>query len=72
MMEGLELIHLHVDTLLARFQLLAMPDMDPGVAESIMVVIFAAPRVDIKELIGVRDQLALKHGKDFIKACQVI
>lgn len=77
MMDGLELVQLHVgisqlnkDTILARFGLLSLPEMDPGVAESVMTIIFAAPRIDIKEINMIRDQLTLKYGKEFSKACQ--
>ena len=69
MMEGLELLQLHVDTLLARFNLLALPDLDPGVQESVVAVIYSAQRVDIKELSAVRDVLGAKHGKEFVRQC---
>lgn len=44
--------------------------MDPGVEESVMVIIFAAPRVEVKELLNVRDQLTLKYGKEFVRQVQ--
>jgi vacuolar protein sorting-associated protein IST1 len=44
--------------------------MDPGVEESVNIIIFAAPRVEIKELADVRDQFSVKFGKDYCKQIQ--
>lgn len=68
-MEGLELLSLHVDTLLARFGILTQPDLDMGVRDSVIAILYGAPRVDIKELTGVREQLVMKYGKDFALGC---
>lgn len=43
--------------------------MDPGVAESVAAILFAAPRLNIKELLVIRDQLTFKYGKQFTGEC---
>ncbi|OAJ43489.1 hypothetical protein BDEG_26847 [Batrachochytrium dendrobatidis JEL423] len=64
--EALELIELYTETLLARFGIVeSMKTCDPGIAEAVNTIIYAAPRIDIKELHFVRDQLVSKYGKDF-------
>ncbi|KAH6580015.1 hypothetical protein BASA61_004481 [Batrachochytrium salamandrivorans] len=64
--EALELIELYTETLLARFSIVeSMKSCDPAISEAVNTIIYAAPRVDIKELHFVRDQLISKYGKDF-------
>ena len=68
LIEALELLELYADTLLARFGLVtAMKDMDVGISEPIHALVYAAPRVDIVELVVVRDQLIKKYGKDLVE-----
>ncbi|KAI8915697.1 regulator of Vps4 activity in the MVB pathway-domain-containing protein, partial [Gorgonomyces haynaldii] len=69
LIEGMELVSLHVDTLLARFALLEQQGVDPGISESLIVVLYAAPRIDIKELMNFREQMVYKLGKDFVLGC---
>ena len=68
--EALELLELYTETLLARFGLLeTMKQCDAGIAEAVHTIIYAAPRVDIKELHQVRDQLLFKFGREFGMIC---
>ncbi|KAI8902031.1 regulator of Vps4 activity in the MVB pathway-domain-containing protein, partial [Globomyces pollinis-pini] len=70
LVEGLELLHLYCDTLLARYGLVAnMTDLDPGITEAVYVIIYAAPRVDIQELTIIREQLVMKYGKELLENC---
>ncbi len=55
-----------VDTLLARFGVLSLPVLDDSVSEAVYVIVYAAPRVDIKEISFIRDQLVLKFGKGLL------
>ncbi|KAI8924009.1 regulator of Vps4 activity in the MVB pathway-domain-containing protein [Entophlyctis helioformis] len=69
MIEALELLELHAETLLARFGLVETAKYcDAAIAESVNTIIYSAPRVDNKELSFVRDQLIAKYGKDFAVA----
>ena len=64
--EALELLELYTETLLARFSLLdSFKHCDPAISESVNTLIYAAPRVDVQELLQVRDQLLSKFGKEF-------
>jgi hypothetical protein len=40
--------------------------MDPGIQESVHVIVYAAPRVDIQELTIIREQMILKYGKELV------
>jgi hypothetical protein len=40
--------------------------MDAGISESVHCLVYAAPRVDIPELIIIKDQLLSKYGKDLL------
>jgi vacuolar protein sorting-associated protein IST1 len=52
--EALELLELYTETLLARFGLLeSMRYCEPGIAEAVNTIIYAAPRVDLPELLQV-------------------
>ncbi|KAI8612909.1 regulator of Vps4 activity in the MVB pathway-domain-containing protein [Chytriomyces sp. MP71] len=64
--EAMEILELYCEMLLARFGLLEMMrTCDAGIEEAVNTIIFAAARVDVKELSLIRDQLVLKFGKDF-------
>ncbi|OZJ02485.1 hypothetical protein BZG36_04361 [Bifiguratus adelaidae] len=70
MSEAMEILELYCDLLLARFGLLEqLKNCDPGIAEAVNTIIYAAPRAEqVKELTAVRDQLVSKYGKDFTLA----
>ncbi|KAG7099856.1 hypothetical protein E1B28_001662 [Marasmius oreades] len=65
--ELLELLELYCELLLARFGVLDQNarEPDPGVAEGVCSIIFAAPRTELKELHILRDILMHKYGRDF-------
>ncbi|CAO3612711.1 unnamed protein product [Cunninghamella echinulata] len=69
-MEAMEILELYCDLLLARFGLLEQyKDCDPGIAEAVNSIIWAAARAgEVKELSSVRDQLGAKFGKEFLLA----
>ncbi|KAL4252483.1 IST1 family protein [Abortiporus biennis] len=68
--ELLELLELYCEILIARFGLLDISsrEPDPGVAESVCSIIYAAPRTELKELHILRDILMHKFGRDFSAA----
>ncbi|KAI9308254.1 regulator of Vps4 activity in the MVB pathway-domain-containing protein [Cunninghamella echinulata] len=70
LMEAMEILELYCDLLLARFGLLEQyKDCDPGIAEAVNSIIWAAARAgEVKELSSVRDQLGAKFGKEFLLA----
>ncbi|KAL0576873.1 Vacuolar protein sorting-associated protein ist1 [Marasmius crinis-equi] len=65
--ELLELLELYCELLLARFGVLDQNarEPDPGVAEGVCSIIFAAPRTELKELHVLRDILMHKYGREF-------
>ncbi|KAJ3346144.1 hypothetical protein HDU83_003349 [Entophlyctis luteolus] len=64
--EAMEIIELYCEMLLARFGLLEqMTTCDKSIEEAVNTIIYAARRMDVKELGQVRDQLAMKFGRDF-------
>ncbi|KAI0081158.1 DUF292-domain-containing protein [Panus rudis PR-1116 ss-1] len=65
--ELLELLELYCELLIARFGLLDQntKDPDPGVAEGVCAIIYAAPRTELKELHVLRDILMHKYGREF-------
>ncbi|KAI9192909.1 regulator of Vps4 activity in the MVB pathway-domain-containing protein [Polychytrium aggregatum] len=67
--EAMEILELYCDLVLARFGLVEqMRHCDPGIAEAVNTIIYAAPRMEVKELSQVRDQFMLKYGRDFASA----
>ncbi|KAI9097283.1 hypothetical protein DFS34DRAFT_593953 [Phlyctochytrium arcticum] len=67
--EALEILELYAEMLLARFGLLeSMKHCDQAISEAVNTVIYAAPRMEVKELSMVRDQLIMKFGKEFATA----
>jgi vacuolar protein sorting-associated protein IST1 len=58
-------LELYCELLLARIGLLEAKDCDPGLEEAVKSIIYAAPRVDVKELQQVRFLLVEKYGKEF-------
>ena len=64
--EALEMLGLYVDTLLARYGLISHKKLDPGISESVYALVYAAPRVNIKELEDIKSQLQHKYGRELI------
>ncbi|KAI9847351.1 MAG: hypothetical protein M1838_000935 [Thelocarpon superellum] len=60
-----EILELYCELLLARIGLLEAKDCDPGLEEAVKSLIYAGPRIDIKELQQTRQLLIDKYGKDF-------
>ncbi|KAJ3076028.1 hypothetical protein HDU98_005977 [Podochytrium sp. JEL0797] len=64
--EAMEIVELYCETLLARFGLLEQMTLcDKSIEEAVNTIIYAASRVDVKELLVIREQLAVKFGRDF-------
>ncbi|PAV64442.1 hypothetical protein WR25_07029 [Diploscapter pachys] len=73
LVEALEILEMYCDLLLARFGLIEQTKtLDDGIAEAVISVLWAAPRVaqDIAEFKVVSDQLTLKYGKPFAEAAR--
>ncbi|KAI9004111.1 regulator of Vps4 activity in the MVB pathway-domain-containing protein [Gaertneriomyces semiglobifer] len=67
--EALEVLDILCELLLARWGLLeSLKHCDQAVAEAVNTIIYAAPRVEVKELQVVRDQLIRKFGSEFATA----
>lgn len=63
--ELLEYLELYCELLSARVGLLDSKVCDPGLVEAVLVVIYAAPHTDIKELGTIRELLVHKFGPEF-------
>ncbi|KAL8948960.1 MAG: hypothetical protein Q9222_004897 [Ikaeria aurantiellina] len=63
--ELMEILELYCELLLARIGLLEPKECDPGLEEPIKSIIYAAPRIDVKELQQARQLLVEKYGKEF-------
>ncbi|XP_048829007.1 IST1 homolog [Brienomyrus brachyistius] len=73
LVEGMEILELHCDLLLARFGLIqSMKELDPGLQEAVSTLIWAAPRLqsEVTELKTVSDQLCAKYSKEYGKLCR--
>ncbi|VDM50258.1 unnamed protein product, partial [Toxocara canis] len=73
LVEAYELLEMYCDLLLARFGLIQqMKQLDDGIAEAVISILWAAPRVatDISEFKIISDQLTLKYGKPFAEAAR--
>ncbi|KAM8946906.1 IST1 homolog isoform 2-T2 [Pelodytes ibericus] len=73
LVEAMEILELYCDLLLARFGLIqSMKDLDPGLAEAVSTLIWAAPRLqtEVSELKTVADQLCAKYSKEYGKLCR--
>ncbi|MEE6500333.1 hypothetical protein FKM82_003746 [Ascaphus truei] len=69
----MEILELYCDLLLARFGLIhSMKEMDPGLAEAISTLIWAAPRLqtEVSELKTVASQLCNKYSKEYGNLCR--
>lgn len=63
-----EILELYCELLLARIGMMDAKDCDPGLEEAVKSIMYAAPRIEVKELQAVRQILAEKYGKDFTLA----
>ncbi|TKR86477.1 hypothetical protein L596_011065 [Steinernema carpocapsae] len=73
LVEAYELLEMFCDLLLARFGLIQqMKNLDDGIAEAVISILWAAPRVvtDIAEFKIISDQLTVKYGKPFAEAAR--
>ncbi|XP_053304991.1 IST1 homolog [Spea bombifrons] len=72
LVEAMEIIELYCDLLLARFGLIqSMKEMDPGLAEAISTLIWAAPRLaEVPELKTVASQFCHKYSKEYGVLCR--
>lgn len=73
MVEGLEIVEMYCDLLLARMGVLQTSKiLEDGLEEPIASIIWATPRIqgDVQELVVVTEQLALKYGKEFVMNCK--
>ncbi|XP_073461981.1 IST1 homolog [Aquarana catesbeiana] len=73
MVEAMEILELYCDLLLARFGLIqSMKELDPGLAEAVSTLIWAAPRLqtEVSELKTVASQLCNKYSKEYGNLCR--
>lgn len=71
--EAFEILEMYCDLLLARFGLITeMKTLDDGIAEAVITIMWAAPRLatDIAEFKTISDQLTIKYGKPFAEAAR--
>jgi vacuolar protein sorting-associated protein IST1 len=60
-----EILELYCELLLARVGMMEAATCDPGLEEAVKSIMYAAPRIEIKEIHTVNSLLASKYGKDF-------
>ncbi|CAI4231556.1 unnamed protein product [Auanema sp. JU1783] len=73
LVEAYEILEMFCDLLLGRFGLIEqMKVLDDGIAEAVISILWAAPRVacDIPEFKIISDQLTTKYGKPFAEAAR--
>ncbi|KAK6758300.1 hypothetical protein RB195_015859 [Necator americanus] len=73
LVEAFEILEMYCDLLLARFGLIEqMKTLDDGIAEAVISIMWAAPRIatDIAEFKTISDQLTIKYGKPFAEAAR--
>ncbi|GMT08129.1 hypothetical protein PENTCL1PPCAC_30303, partial [Pristionchus entomophagus] len=73
MVEAFELLEMYCDLLLARFGLIEqMKTLDDGIAEAVVSILWAAPRVaqDIAEFKTISEQLTSKYSKVFAESAR--
>jgi vacuolar protein sorting-associated protein IST1 len=62
-----EILELYCELLLARIGMMEGSTCDPGLEEAVKSIMYAAPRIEVKEVNSVRILLAEKFGKEFAK-----
>jgi len=60
-----EILELYCELLLARVGMMEAATCDPGLEEAVKSIMYAAPRIEIKEIHTVNSLLSSKYGKDF-------
>jgi vacuolar protein sorting-associated protein IST1 len=60
-----EILELYCELLLARIGMVEGRECDPGLEEAVKSIMYAAPRIDVKEVQQIRQLLAEKYGKEF-------
>jgi vacuolar protein sorting-associated protein IST1 len=60
-----EILELYCELLLARIGMMESKECDPGLEEAVKSIMYAAPRIDVKEVLQIRLLLAEKYGKEF-------
>ncbi|XP_069491577.1 IST1 homolog isoform X3 [Ambystoma mexicanum] len=72
LVEAMEILELYCDLLLARYgMILNMKELDPGMAEAVSSLIWAAPRMlEVSELKIVSKQLCAKYSKEYGVLCR--
>jgi len=73
MVEGLEIIEMFCDLLLARFGLIEkMKELDPGLDEAIGTILWVSPRIsnDVQEFKLISDILTSKYGTPYAESCR--
>ncbi|KAL9644553.1 hypothetical protein ABK040_009417 [Willaertia magna] len=67
--EALEILELFCDLVHTRIQLIAESKTCPhDMKEAVSTLIYAAPRIEVKELMEIRNQFSAKYGKDFVES----
>ncbi|KAJ2401056.1 Vacuolar protein sorting-associated protein ist1, partial [Coemansia sp. RSA 2559] len=67
--EAMELVELSCELLIARIGLMEQAralDADDGVSEAAASIIYASTRLDVKELVALRELLVAKYGKEAV------
>ncbi|XP_053555427.1 IST1 homolog isoform X2 [Bombina bombina] len=73
LVEAMEILELYCDLLLARYGIIqSMKNLDPGLAEAVSTLIWAAPHLqtEVPELKIVANQLCHKYSKEYGILCQ--
>lgn len=73
MVEGMEIVEMYCDLLLARFGLVeSMKELDLGLYECVASLFWVAPRLESEciELKVIADELQHKYGKEFAQMCR--
>jgi vacuolar protein sorting-associated protein IST1 len=65
-----EILELYCELLLARIGMMEGSVCDPGMEEAVKSIMYAAPRIEVREVQQVRLLLAEKYGKEFAKQAQ--
>ncbi|CAF0841020.1 unnamed protein product [Brachionus calyciflorus] len=71
--EGMEIVEMYCDLLLARFGLVeSMKELDLGLYECVASLLWVAPRLESEcnELRVISDELERKYGKEFCQMCR--
>lgn len=68
LLDALDILHLFCDLLLTRINLIEeLKECPHDMKEAISTLVYSAPRVDVEELMEIREQFQIKFGKEFIE-----